>query len=122
MAYIGPNPWLTGVIPSMRYYDAVKKGERIAAESQARLASYVGIAYPAMFVKEVGGEWMPVGAEDFYTIIRAKSGGYVIAFCDPDGYAKAMSAEMSRYEAEQHAARMRADGIMEFKGKTVLPI
>jgi hypothetical protein len=106
----------------MKYYEAVKKGEKIAAESQARLASYVGPAYPAMFVKEVDGEWMPVGEENLYILIKARSGGYVIALCDSDGYAKALSAEMSKYEAEKHIARMRADGIMEFKGKPVLPI
>ncbi|MEM3096771.1 MAG: hypothetical protein QXV62_07225 [Nitrososphaerota archaeon] len=106
----------------MRYYDAVKLGEKVAAAAQARLASYVGIAYPAMFLKEAGGEWAPVGEEDFYSLIEAKSGGYIIVICDSDGYAKAISSELSGPMVERCVAKMRMDGLAEFKGKLVLPI
>ncbi|GBC68617.1 hypothetical protein HRbin01_00300 [archaeon HR01] len=106
----------------MRYYDAVKKGEFNAAKSQERLASYTGQAYAAMIVKEVEGGWRPVGEEDFYAVVKKDSGGYVVVLCDADGYAKALSPEMSRFAAEKCVEKMKLDGIQEYSGRLVLPL
>jgi hypothetical protein len=106
----------------LRYYDAVKKGELNASKSQQRLASYTGQAYAAMIVKEGEEGWRPVGEEDLYAMVKTRAGGYVVVLCDADGYAKALSPEMSRFAAERCVERMRSDGIREFSGRLVLPL
>jgi len=106
----------------MQYYMAVRIGEAVAAKAQERLTHYVPAAYAAMIVKEKGGEWLPVDEADMYAVIPTKDGMFVIALCDPDGYAKAMSNPLIREDADRAVELMQRDGIKEFNGRVILPV
>ncbi len=107
----------------MQYYMAVRIGEARAAKAQERLMKYVVPAMSAMMVKDRGGDFEPVGEEDFYAIVDTpREGMCIVALCDSEGYAKAISNPIPKGQARAIAAQMRRDGIEEYKGKPILPL
>ena len=106
----------------MQYFMAVRIGEQVAARAQQRLLNYTPSALAAMIVKEKGDGFQPVGEEDLFAVLPVGDDEYIIALCDSDGYAKAISMHLSKEEMEKTVEKMRRDGIQEFSGKVILPI
>ncbi len=106
----------------MQYYEAVRRGEEAARKAQHLLAKYTGYAIVAMVVKEAGAGWIPVGDENLYALVRKDESLCVLVLCDKDGYVKAMSNMLPCRVAESLAAKMQKDGLVEYKGKLVLPL
>ncbi|HIQ29334.1 MAG TPA: hypothetical protein EYH45_02080, partial [Candidatus Caldiarchaeum subterraneum] len=103
----------------MQYYMAVRIGEERSAKSQLRLMKYVTPAMAAMFVKKRGeGDFEPVGEEDFYAVVDTPQEGMcIVAICDSEGYAKAITNPIPKGQARAVIAQMKRDGIEEYKGK-----
>jgi hypothetical protein len=111
----------TGV--GMQYYMAVRIGEERAAKSQMRLMKYVAPAMAAMIVKRRDGDFEPVGEEDYYAVVDTPREGFcILALCDADGYAKAITNPIPKGQARAAVAQMRRDGIEELKAKPILPL
>jgi len=106
----------------MRYYDAVKLGEQVAARAQMILSRYTGTAITAMFVKETKDGWIPVGEENLYVVIRKDENLCVIGLCDGDGFVKAMSNLIPCAVAKTFAEKLEKDGFKKYEGPLVLPI
>ncbi len=107
----------------MQYYMAVRIGEERAAKAQLRLMKYVTPAMAAMIVKKKNGDFDPVGEEDFYAIVDTpREGMCILALCDAEGYAKAITNPIPKGQARAAVAQMKRDGIEEFKGKPILPL
>jgi hypothetical protein len=106
----------------MQYYLAIRQGELRARQAQEVLVRYIGIAMPAMMLKaESVGSWEPVGEENLVALIE-QGGTAVLALCDGDGNAKTLSRPMPVEQARDAVARMKADGLPEFKGTPRLPV
>ncbi len=112
----------------MQYFQALQVGQTRIRDAVSMLKRYTGNALPAIALKESKGSgregkggWEPVGEENLYSIAEGDH-GLIICLCDSDGNAKAIASWYSREEAEQITARMRNDGIQEYRGKVRLPL
>jgi len=106
----------------MQYFLAVRIGEERAARSQARLMQYVRPAMAAMIVKDKNGDFEPVGEEDFYAVVETGEEMCIVALCDADGYAKAITNPIPKGQARGITAQMQRDGIREYRGKPIIPL
>ncbi|MDJ0270536.1 MAG: hypothetical protein NXY59_08325 [Aigarchaeota archaeon] len=109
-------------VRAVQYFMAVKVGERVATRAQQRLLNYVPSALVAMIVKEKSDGFQPVGEEDLFAVLPVGADEYIIALCDAEGYAKAISTHLSKEETEKTVEKMRRDGIQEFSGRVILPV
>lgn len=106
----------------MQYFEAVRRGEVVAARAQGLLASYTGYAVAAMIVKEGSDGWMPVGEESLVAVVRKDENFCVLVVCDSDGYVKAMSGSLPCRVAESIASKMMKEGFGKYEGRLVLPV
>lgn len=108
----------------MQYYEGVRIGQRRAAAAQEVLAKYSGVALAAMIVKrDKQGEWLPVGEENLVAIVApSEDKPAMVTICDVDGYAKALTQQMSKREAQQLLDRMMSEGFEGYGGEPKIPI
>lgn len=107
----------------MQYFTALKMGEKRVKASQDLLTKYAGHAMPALALKDnKDNRWEPVGEENLYAVVR-EQGGYMIAFCDSKGIAKAIAQWFTEETKNEIVARIKAEqGMQEYFGKLSLPI
>ena len=107
----------------MQYFAALKMGEKRVKAAQELLAKYTGTAMPALALKDnKDNKWEPVGEENLYAVVK-EPGGYMIAFCDSKGIAKAIAQWFAEDTKNQIVEKIRAElNMQEYFGKLSLPI
>jgi hypothetical protein len=107
----------------MQYFAALKMGEKRVKAAQELLTRYTGHAMPALALKDnKDNKWEPVGEEILYAIVK-EDAGYMIAFCDRNGIAKAIAQWFSEDTKNEIMAKIKAErNMQEYFGKLSLPI
>lgn len=99
----------------MQYHKAAIIGHARAQKAQIKLFDYAGFAYLTYTVKQVHGDFEPVG-EEMLAGKAIRENESILFICDKDGYAKAQSKPLSVQKGEELYHKMVADGILEFTG------
>ncbi len=104
----------------MQYHKATTLGHERAQKAQMKLFDYTGFAFLTYTVKQVQGDFEPVG-EEMFAGKAIRENQAILFICDKDGYAKAQSKPLSIEEGKELYHKMVTDGILEFTGtiKTV---
>jgi hypothetical protein len=107
----------------MQYFAALKMGEKRVRAAQDLLTRHAGHAMPALALKDnKDNRWEPVGEENLYAVVK-EEGGYMIAFCDRNGIAKAIAQWFTEENKNEIVAKIKAEaGMQEYFGKLSLPI
>ena len=99
----------------MQYHKATAVGHERAQKAQMKLFDYTGFAFLTYTVKQVQGNFEPVG-EEMFAGKAIQNNEAILFICDKDGYAKAQSKPLSVQRGEELYLKMVADGILEFTG------
>jgi len=102
----------------MKYFQAVKIGKERASKSQMKLFNLCGFGMLTLTTKKVDGKFLPVGEEEFITVIQTPD-GFVTIIVDEEGYTKAQSKPLEKAEAIEIFKKAKDSGIEEFSGKQV---
>lgn len=86
------------------------------------LQSVAGPSYPVLFLKAGRQDWVPVGAEELYSVVPGKGGTAALVLCDAEGNAKAMSAWVGEAEAERWCKELEARSVAKYGGEVKLPV
>lgn len=103
----------------MQYHQAVRIGQERAKKSQMNLFSHAGFAMLTLTVKKSNGEFVPVGEQEFVTIVQ-KPDGWIVVIVDEEGYAKAQSKVLDEETVRQIMKKATNAGIPEYTGKIKL--
>ena len=103
----------------MQYHEAVRIGQERARKSQMNLFSHAGFAMLTLTVKKSEGTFVPVGEQEFVTVVK-KTDGWITVIVDEEGYAKAQSKTLNEDDAKEIMKKALAAGIPEFTGKVRL--
>ncbi len=103
----------------MQYFQAVRQGKERAGRSQMRLFGLAGFAMLTLTTKKVDGKFVPVGEEDYATVIRSPD-GHVAILVDGEGHTKAQTKAMEKAAALGVFQKARDAGIPEYAGGEVL--
>lgn len=115
----------------MRYFTALKLGEKRVKEAREYLNKYTnGTAMPALALKDnKTNVWEPVGEENLYAILNDAGGyvltdvsGYMIVLCDKNGISKAIARGLDAVRKDAIVKMLQADNIQEYKGQVSLPV
>lgn len=73
--------------------------------------------------------WEPVGEENLYAFVDESSGfvltddsGYILALVDKTGTSKTIVQGVTKQQRESLEKQFESDGILEYKGKVILPV
>jgi len=103
----------------MQYHQAVRIGQERARKSQMNLFSHAGFAMLTLTVKKSEGTFVPVGEQEFVTVVQ-KPDGWITVIVDEEGYAKAQSKTLKENEVKEIMKKVMAAGIPEYTGKVRL--
>lgn len=115
----------------MQYFKALSVGRKRVARAREYLNEIAdGRAMPALALGDAdGNSWNPVGEESLYSFVNETAGfvltdesGYILAMVDPAGYSKAVVQGVTDPQKKALEARLQADGILEYRGKVILPV
>ncbi len=99
----------------MQYFEAVRIGKQRANKSQMKLFNICGFAMLTLTTKKKEGKFIPIGEQEFVTIIQTKD-GFVVLIVDEEGFTKAQSKPLERTEAEDIFKNVRESDMPEFAG------
>ena len=102
----------------MQYFQAVKIGKERASKSQMKLFNLCGFGMLTLTTKKVEGKFLPVGEEEYVTVIHTPD-GFVTIIVDEEGFTKAQSKPFEKAEAIEVFKKAKDSGIAEFSGKEV---
>lgn len=107
----------------MQYFTALKIGEKRVKAAQDLLTRYTGHAMPALALKDnKTNNWEPVGEENLYAAVKEPS-GYMIAFCDRNGVAKALAQWFNEETKNEIISKIKEEqNMQEYTGRLSLPI
>lgn len=97
----------------MQYFQAVQQGKIRANRSQMRLFDIAGFAMLTLTTKKINGEFLPVGEEDYVTVIKTQD-GFVTILVDKDGFTKAQTKTLPQEDAVRIFNHLIKDGIPKF--------
>lgn len=97
----------------MQYFQAVQQGKQRSGKSQMKIFEVAGFGMLTLTTKKIGGEFYPVGEEDFVAVINSPD-GYVTILVDKDGFTKAQSKSLEKKEALSIYKKLRESGIPEY--------
>lgn len=115
----------------MQYFQALKLGQKRVAEAREYLNKITnGKAMPALALRDNKSNiWEPVGEENLYAFIDESSGfvltdnsGYILALVDQNGTSKSIVQGVTKEQKENFVIQFRADNLLEYKGKVILPV
>ena len=115
----------------MQYFQALKMGQKRVQVSREYLNKLTNNrAMPALALRDTKSDvWEPVGEENLYAIVDESSGfvltdtsGYIVSLCDKEGFSKAIVQGVTKEQRDQLLIAFEKDGIMQFKGKVILPV
>ena len=115
----------------MQYFKALNEGRRRVAAARKYLDEISqGRAMPALALADSAGNgWNPVGEDTLYAFVDESSGfvltdtsGHILALVDRGGYTKSLVQGVDAYQRTVLEARLRADGVPEYRGKVILPV
>ena len=115
----------------MQYFKALSEGRKRTAKARQYLDSIIdGNAMPALALAgQNKNSWNPVGNEMLYAFVSEAPGfvltdtsGYVLALVDSAGYSKAIVQGVTDAQKKIVEARLRTDGIAQYRGKVTLPV
>ncbi len=86
------------------------------------LQEAAGPSYPVLFLKMGQQDWIPVGEEELYALVKGKGGTSAVVICDADGNSKAMSGWVQAAEAERAGSALMSKGLSRYDGEVKLPI
>jgi hypothetical protein len=104
------------------YFKAVQEGRARAAKALEILQDIAGPCYPLLFLKMGTKDWTPVGEENLFAVVQGKNDTSAVVLCDSEGNSKAMSAWVSRPQAESFVKLLESREIAQFEGEVRLPI
>lgn len=104
------------------YFQGVQLGKARVKKSLDLLQEVAGPSHPVLFLKMGVTNWTPVGEEELCALVAGKEGKAAVVVCDSDGNAKAMSAWLSRADAERISGELRAKGLGGYGGEVNLPV
>ena len=102
----------------MQYFQAVQKGKQRATKSQMKLFELAGFAMLTLTTKKVDGKFVPVGEDDFASVIQTPE-GFVTILVDEDGSTKAQTKPLEKNEAIDIFKKALESGVPKFSGKNV---
>ena len=102
----------------MQYFQAVQKGKQIAGKSQMKMFEAAGFGMLTLTTKKVGGDFQPVGEEDYTAVIESVEGTVAI-IVDKDGFTKAQSKALEKEEALGIYKKLVDSGMPEYPGKEI---
>ena len=100
----------------MQYHQAVRIGQERSRKSQMTLFSHAGFAMLTLTVKKSQGTFVPVGEEEFVSIVERPE-GWITVIVDEEGYAKAQSKPLTEDEAREILKKAVSSGVSEYKGQ-----
>lgn len=102
----------------MQYFQAVQQGKQRASKSQMKMFDAAGFGMLTLTTKKIDGQFVPVGEEDFATVINSPD-GYVVILVDGDGFTKAQSKAVEKEVAFKVYKKLRDSGIPEYSGTEI---
>ena len=102
----------------MQYFQAVQKGKERATKSQMKLFEIAGFAMLTLTTKKIEGKFVPVGEEDFASVIQTPD-GFVTILVDEDGMTKAQTKALEKEEAVDIFKKVIDSGVPKFSGTQV---
>jgi hypothetical protein len=108
----------------LKYFEAVRVGSERAEKARRLLAEFIPSAKAAIFLKEhKGGEFEPVDEANFIGILKSPDGRYaMLAICDSEGNAKALTYWLEAREAEEVHRKIVGKGVPAYKGTIRAPL
>ena len=115
----------------MQYFSALKIGQKRVSEAREYLNKLAnGKAMPALALKDTKSNiWEPVGEENFYAVVDESSGfvltdtsGYIVVIVDKNGLTKTLVQGITKEQKNELLKNFQNDGLIEFKGKVILPV
>ena len=106
----------------MQYFDAVQEGRRRVKKALEVLQDVAGQCAPVLFLKMGTKDWVPVGEENLFSLVKGKNSTEAVVVCDAEGNSKAISGWVSSSVARGYASSLRSRGLLMFEGEVRLPI
>lgn len=115
----------------VQYFQALKLGQKRVADAREYLNQLTdGRAMPALALADSrSSAWEPVGEENMYAFVDESSGfvltddsGYILALVDKTGASKTIVQGVTKQQKVILEKKFQDDGILEFKGKVILPV
>ncbi len=102
----------------VQYFQAVQQGRQRANRSQMKMFKVAGFGMLTLTTKKNGGNFEPVGEEEYVAVIESQD-GHVAIIVDSDGFTKAQSKAMGKDEAVSVYEKLRQTGIPEYPGSEI---
>ena len=97
----------------VQYFQAVQQGRQRANRSQMKMFKAAGFGMLTLTTKKSGGNFEPVGEEEYVAVIESQD-GHVAIIVDGDGFTKAQSKAMGSGEALSVYEKLRQTGMPEY--------
>lgn len=105
----------------MNYAEAIKTGKERTALAVQLLSDVGGPSFPLLVLKMGLSDFTPVGAENFYAVIK-KDKLEAVVLCDIDGNAKAITGWLNAEKVKEVIYKLEQRGIKKFEGRLKTPV